>query len=81
MLEVKTDYFQAGHDNWVRGVKFHPGGKYLVSASDDKTVRVWNIANKRYQKTIDAHSHFVTSIGLLFVILSVVLFLFAPTLS
>lgn len=54
---------QTGHDNWVRGLKFHPGGKYLVSSSDDKTIRVWNIANKRYQKAIDAHSHFVTSVG------------------
>lgn len=51
-----------GHDNWVRGVRFHPGGKYLVSASDDKTIRVWNIAGKRCQKTIEAHQHFVTSV-------------------
>uniref|UniRef100_T1I273 WD_REPEATS_REGION domain-containing protein n=1 Tax=Rhodnius prolixus TaxID=13249 RepID=T1I273_RHOPR len=28
-----------GHDNWVRGVVFHPHGKYLVSASDDKSLR------------------------------------------
>ncbi|QQP36222.1 Lissencephaly-1 -like protein, partial [Caligus rogercresseyi] len=29
-----------GHDNWVRGLVWHPGGKYLLSASDDKTIRV-----------------------------------------
>ena len=56
-------YFQVGHDNWVRGLVFHPGGKYLVSASDDKTLRIWDIANKRNSKTIDAHGHFTTSVG------------------
>lgn len=51
-----------GHDNWVRGVKFHPGGKYLLSASDDKTLRVWELAHQRCCKTLDAHSHFCTSL-------------------
>lgn len=51
-----------GHDNWVRGLKFHPGGKYIVSASDDKTLRVWDIKNKRCSKTLDAHAHFCTSV-------------------
>ncbi|KAG5647815.1 hypothetical protein DXG03_007738 [Asterophora parasitica] len=30
----------AGHYNWVRALAFHPSGKYLLSASDDKTIRV-----------------------------------------
>ena len=55
--------FQTGHDNWVRGLLFHPGGKYLLSCSDDKTLRVWDIKNKRNTKTIEAHSHFCTSLG------------------
>ncbi len=59
--------FQVGHDNWVRGVQFHPGGKFIVSASDDKTLRVWDYKNKRCQKTLAAHDHFVTSFGKLFV--------------
>lgn len=55
--------FKIGHDNWIRGLVFHPGGKYVLSASDDKTLRIWDIKNKRNQKTLDAHQHFVTSIG------------------
>ncbi|CAI4232450.1 unnamed protein product [Auanema sp. JU1783] len=51
-----------GHDNWVRGLKFHPKGKYLLSVADDKTLRIWEIAARRCSKTIDAHQHFVTSI-------------------
>lgn len=52
-----------GHDNWVRGIVFHPGGKYMISASDDKTIRVWDIHNKRCHKTLYAHQHFCTSLG------------------
>lgn len=55
-----------GHDNWVRGVVFHPGGKFLISASDDKTLRVWDLRNKRCSKTLDAHKHFCTSLGKFF---------------
>ncbi|PHH63624.1 hypothetical protein CDD81_5605 [Ophiocordyceps australis] len=28
-----------GHDNWVTAVQFHPGGKYLLSVADDKSIR------------------------------------------
>jgi platelet-activating factor acetylhydrolase IB subunit alpha len=50
-----------GHDNWVRGVAFHPSGKFLYSCSDDKSIRVWDNATKRcHKKLLDAHAHFVT---------------------
>ncbi|XP_006825041.1 lissencephaly-1 homolog [Saccoglossus kowalevskii] len=52
-----------GHDNWVRGILFHPAGKYIVSAADDKTVRIWDYKNKRCSKTLEAHQHFVTSLA------------------
>lgn len=42
---------------------FHPGGKYIVSCSDDKTLRIWDYKNKRCAKTLVAHEHFVTCIG------------------
>lgn len=51
-----------GHDNWVRGVMFHPGGKYLISCSDDKTLRIWDYKNKRCAKTLAAHEHFATTL-------------------
>lgn len=53
-----------GHDNWVRGLVFHPGGKYLVSVSDDKTIRCWDLEQEgKLVKTLeDSHGHFVTCI-------------------
>ncbi|CAG8475798.1 10518_t:CDS:2 [Racocetra fulgida] len=52
-----------GHDNWVRGLVFHPSGKYLLSASDDKTLKIWDMRTGRCTKTLEAHAHFVTCIA------------------
>lgn len=52
-----------GHDNWVRGLAFHPGGRYLLSVSDDKTIRCWDLSQRgRCVKVIEAHNHFVSCI-------------------
>lgn len=53
-----------GHDNWVKGLVFHPGGKYLLSVSDDKTLRCWDLEQEgKLVKTLDdAHGHFVSCI-------------------
>ncbi|RYH32193.1 hypothetical protein EON65_01060 [archaeon] len=31
------------HDSWVRGVLIHPSGKYVISCSDDKSIRVLDV--------------------------------------
>lgn len=59
-LNVQTQTLQVGHDNWIRALSFHPNGKFLLSASDDKTVRVWDLLTGRCTKSLDAHGHFVT---------------------
>jgi platelet-activating factor acetylhydrolase IB subunit alpha len=53
-----------GHDNWVRGLVFHPGGKYLLSVGDDKTIRCWDLAQegKCVRNVEDAHAHFVSCV-------------------
>src|SRR3569833_180530 len=53
-----------GHDNWVRALVFHPGGKYLLSAADDKTVRCWDLSqDARCVKVIgEPHERFITSL-------------------
>ena len=52
-----------GHDNWVRGLVVHPNGKYLVSVSDDKTMKILDLKMGRCVKTIEAHSHFTTCVS------------------
>ncbi|KAL9061319.1 MAG: hypothetical protein Q9162_000193 [Coniocarpon cinnabarinum] len=53
-----------GHDNWIRALVFHPGGKYLLSVADDKTLRCWDLAQecKCVKVLDDAHGHFVSSL-------------------
>lgn len=53
------------HENWVRSVLIHPSGNYVISASDDKTIRVFDVAGKRCLRVLEkAHDHFVTSIAM-----------------
>ena len=54
-----------GHDNWVNDLVFHPNGKYLLSVSDDKSIRIWDLKVGRcYRKLENAHSQFITSIAM-----------------
>jgi platelet-activating factor acetylhydrolase IB subunit alpha len=54
----------SGHDNWVRGIAFHPSGKFMFSVSDDKSLRAWSLENGRCVKTLaDAHGHFVSCVA------------------
>lgn len=54
---------QPGHNNWIRALVFHPSGKFLLSASDDKTIRVWELSTARCVKTVEAHGHFVATLA------------------
>ena len=53
------------HENWVRSVLLHPSGQYVISSSDDKTIRVFDIKAQRCLRTLEAaHEHFVTSLDM-----------------
>lgn len=49
-----------GHNNWVRDLCFHPNGKFLISVSDDSSVRVWDLSKRRCYYTLEeAHENFI----------------------
>jgi len=53
-----------GHNNWVRELIFHPNGKFLLSVSDDRSIRVWDLTKRRTFYTLDdAHELFVQSLS------------------
>ena len=39
MLSEKTN----AHSNWIRSVAFSPDGTKIVSGSDDRTIKVWDL--------------------------------------
>mmetsp|Transcript_21985 Transcript_21985/g.61807 ORF Transcript_21985/g.61807 Transcript_21985/m.61807 type:complete len:407 (+) Transcript_21985:156-1376(+) len=51
------------HENWVRGVVFHPTGRYVISVSDDKCLMVFDLEQNRLVKKISpAHDHFISNV-------------------
>ncbi len=44
---------------------FHPNGRFMLSVSDDHSIRTWDLNNGRcYDKIMSAHSNFVQSIDI-----------------
>lgn len=53
----------AGHADIVSKVAFSPDGKLLASASADRTIRLWNVANRQPQATLQGHNSFVYGVA------------------
>jgi coatomer subunit beta' len=54
-----------GHEGGVNCVEYFPGGDkpYLISGSDDNTVRVWDYQTKACIQTLSTHNHYVTCVA------------------
>jgi hypothetical protein len=52
-----------GHSDWVRAVAFSPDGKYAISASRDKTLKVWNWQTGQEVRTLEGHSDWVRAVA------------------
>ncbi|KAH8823810.1 nuclear distribution protein PAC1-1 [Flagelloscypha sp. PMI_526] len=51
------------HDGWIQGIVFHPSGKFMLTVSDDKQLRVWDLTSGRCTRTIEAHDRFIYCIA------------------
>ncbi|WP_461256042.1 WD40 domain-containing protein [Treponema sp. R80B11-R83G3] len=54
---------QLGHISTVYSVAFSPDGKTVVSGSDDKTVKLWDVGMGRELRTLSGHSLSVRSVA------------------
>src|SRR2546430_3405164 len=51
---------QAWHTNSVNSVAFNPDGRMILSASDDHTLKLWDVATGRLIRTFKGHADEVT---------------------
>ncbi|MDX2230735.1 MAG: caspase family protein [Leptolyngbyaceae cyanobacterium bins.349] len=51
-----------GHTNYVGGVSFSPDGQIIATASDDKTVKLWNLAGQEI-RTLTGHTEPVVDVS------------------
>ena len=61
----RLDYmFLKGHNDFVRSVQFHPTGTlpWVISGSDDMTIRIWNHQSQMCLSVIFGHLHYVMSV-------------------
>ncbi|KAF2194154.1 vegetative incompatibility protein HET-E-1 [Zopfia rhizophila CBS 207.26] len=52
-----------GHSDLVSAVAFSPDGQLVASASDDKTVRLWDAATGSCRSTLEGHSDWVRAVA------------------
>jgi len=52
---MKFQHSLLGHLNWVKTACFSPNSKLVLSGSDDKTVKLWDVHNKTCIKTFWVH--------------------------
>ncbi|PPR00758.1 hypothetical protein CVT24_000783 [Panaeolus cyanescens] len=50
-----------GHLDYVRTVQFHHEMPWILSASDDQTIRIWNSTSRQCIAVLTGHSHYVMS--------------------
>lgn len=52
-----------GHNHWVLSIAWSPDGKWVATASEDKTGAIWDAATGQRLKVLEGYNHWVQSIA------------------
>uniref|UniRef100_A0A1A9WBB6 Uncharacterized protein n=1 Tax=Glossina brevipalpis TaxID=37001 RepID=A0A1A9WBB6_9MUSC len=55
-----TEEFLA-HSKPVRSVDFHPAGTMIITASDDKSLKLWRVPQRKFLTSFNCHTNWVRS--------------------
>ena len=53
-----------GHADWVRAVAVSPDGRRVVTASNDRTLKVWELESGRELQTLSGNAGWVRAVAL-----------------
>lgn len=53
------------HNDFIRQIHIHPEQPYIISCSDDSTIKIWNFdKNFSLIKTLEEHQHYVMDLAI-----------------
>jgi WD40 repeat protein len=61
-IDLEKSYKFEGHTDTINSVCFSPDGSYVLSGSDDRTLRLWEIASGKEIMKFEGHIDDVTSV-------------------
>jgi len=61
--ETPRVFVQLGHFDFVLCVAYSPDGKYILSGSKDKTLKLWDAASGKEIRTFTGHSDQISSVA------------------
>ena len=53
-----------GHTVGIRSLAIDPNGQYLVSGSEDKTIKIWHFESGQLRQTLSGHKQTVRTLAI-----------------